>query len=143
MQSELSLWTRDALQDIVPHCAEHGIAFIPFSPLGRGFLTGRIGAGTSFERSDFRGRNPRFTPEAIDANQAIADAVRAVADRLGAAPGQVALAWVLAQGDHVVPIPGTKRLTYLEENLGAADLELSAEDLAELDALPAAVGERY
>ena len=143
LQSELSLWTRGALDDVVPYCSEHGMAFVPFSPLGRGFLTGRIAAGASFDGSDFRGRNPRFTAEAINANQAIADAVRDVADRLGAAPGQVALAWVLAQGEHVVPIPGTKRLKYLEENLAAADLTLSPEDLAELDALPAAVGERY
>jgi aryl-alcohol dehydrogenase-like predicted oxidoreductase len=143
VQSELSLWTRGALDDVLPYCAEHGMAFVPFSPLGRGFLTGKIAAGTSFDGSDFRGRNPRFTTEAIDANQAIADAVRVVADRLGAAPGQVALAWVLAQGEHVVPIPGTKRIAYLEENLAAAELVLSADDLAELDALPAAVGERY
>jgi len=143
VQSELSLWTRGALDDVVPYCAASGIAFVPFSPLGRGFLTGRIAAGSSFGESDFRGRNPRFTPEAIDANQAITVAVRGVADRLGAAPGQVALAWVLAQGEHVVPIPGTKRLAYLEENLAAAELELSAGDLAELDTLPAAVGERY
>lgn len=143
VQSELSLWTRDPLAEVLPFCADHGIAFVPFSPLGRGFLTGRIGADASFGSADFRGRNPRFTAEALTANQALADRVRAIADRLDAAPGQVAIAWVLAQGEQVVPIPGTKRMAYLEENLDAADLEFSAEDLAELDDLPAAVGARY
>ena len=143
VQSELSLWTRDPLAEVVPYCREHGAAFVPFSPLGRGFLTGRISADASFDSSDFRGRNPRFAAEALHANQAIAERVRAVAERLGAAPGQVALAWVLAQGDHVIPIPGTKRLEYLEENVGAAEVVLGAADLAELDALPAAVGSRY
>jgi aryl-alcohol dehydrogenase-like predicted oxidoreductase len=143
VQSELSLWTRDPLAEVLPFCAANGIAFVPFSPLGRGFLTGRIAADASFGSSDFRGRNPRFTAEALTANQALADHVRAVADRLGAAPGQVAIAWVLAQGEQVVPIPGTKRMAYLEENLGAAELELTQDDLAELDELPAAVGERY
>lgn len=143
VQSELSLWTRDPLEAVVPWCREHDVAFVPFSPLGRGFLTGRIAADASFDSSDFRGRNPRFASEALAANQAITSRVRAVADRLGAAPGQVALAWVLAQGEHVVPIPGTKRLEYLEENLGAAELVLNDADLAELDALPGAVGSRY
>jgi aryl-alcohol dehydrogenase-like predicted oxidoreductase len=143
VQSELSLWTRDPLEEVLPWCKEHDVAFVPFAPLGRGFLTGRIGADDRFDSSDFRGRNPRFSAEALAANQALADRVRAVADRLGAAPGQVALAWVLAQGDQVLPIPGTKRLEYLEENIGAARLELSDADLAELDALPGAVGSRY
>jgi aryl-alcohol dehydrogenase-like predicted oxidoreductase len=143
VQSELSLWTRDPLAEVLPFCAANGIAFVPFSPLGRGFLTGRIAADASFGSSAFRGRKPRFTAEALTANQALADHVRAVADRLGAAPGQVAIAWVLAQGEQVVPIPGTKRMAYLEENLGAAELELTQDDLAELDELPAAVGERY
>jgi len=142
LQSELSLWTRDALGDVLPWCAAHGAAFIPFAPLGRGFLTGAVSAG-SFDDRDFRAGNPRFTREAMDANLAIVDAVRAVASRLGAAPGQVALAWCLAQGEHVVPIPGTKRIAFLEENAAAAQVELSAEDLAELDALPAPVGSRY
>ncbi len=143
VQSELSLWTRDPLAEVVPYCRDHHVAFVPFSPLGRGFLTGRIAADASFDPSDFRGRNPRFSSEALSANQAIADRVRAVADRVDAAPGQVALAWALAQGEHVIPIPGTKRLAYLEENAGAADLVLSVVDLAELDELPAAVGARY
>jgi aryl-alcohol dehydrogenase-like predicted oxidoreductase len=143
VQSELSLWTRGALDEIVPFCAEHGIAFVPFSPLGRGFLTGRLTSRDELEEGDARRSWPRFEQEAMEANQAIVDAVRRVAARHEVAPGQIALAWVLAQGDHVVPIPGTKRLPYLEENLGAADVVLTAEDLAELDALPEAVGSRY
>ena len=142
LQSELSLWTRDPLGDVLPWCERNGAAFIPFAPLGRGFLTGAQ-AGASYEDTDFRARNPRFTRDAVAANQAIVEQVRAVADRIDAAPGQVALAWTLAQGDHVVPIPGTKRIAYLEENAAAARVELSASDLEALDALPAAVGARY
>lgn len=143
VQSELSLWTRDPLDDgVLAWCAAHGAAFIPFSPLGRGFLTGAITAD-SFDDSDFRARNPRFTREALDANLAIVDAVRAVAAAHDATPGQVALAWTLAQGEHVVPIPGTKRVAYLEENAAAAHLRLGPEDHAALDALPAPVGARY
>ena len=142
VQSELSLWTRDPLPEVLPWCVENGIGFLPYSPLGRGFLTGAVTAG-SFDDKDFRARNPRFTPEAMAANTAIVDAVRAVADRVQATPAQVALAWVLAQGEHVVPIPGTKKLRYLEQNAAAAEVSLSAEDLAELDALPAPVGPRY
>jgi aryl-alcohol dehydrogenase-like predicted oxidoreductase len=142
IQSEMSLWTRDPLADIVPWCAEHGARFVPFSPLGRGFLTGAISAA-SFDESDFRSNNPRFTAEAVDANQAIVARVREVAERVGATSAQVALAWTLAQGEHVLPIPGTKRRRYLEENLAAGDLVLSPEDLAALDALPVAEGARY
>ena len=142
IQSEMSLWTRDPLVDIVPWCAEHGARFVPFSPLGRGFLTGAISAA-GFDESDFRSNNPRFTAEAVDANQAIVARVREVAERVGATPAQVALAWTLAQGEHVLPIPGTKRRRYLEENLGAGDLVLSPDDLADLDALPVAEGARY
>ncbi len=127
----------------MPWCRDHDTAFIPFSPLGRGFLTGAITSGTTFGEDDFRGRNPRFTAEAVDANQAIVDRVREVAERLEATPGQVALAWCLAQYEQVLPIPGTRRVERLEENAGAARLELSAEDLADLDSLPAAAGERY
>ena len=143
VQSELSLWTRGALDDVVPSCAANDIAFVPFAPLGRGFLAGGVDKTTTFEDDDFRSRNPRFTSEARGANQAIADRVREIAGRLDATPAQVAIAWTLAQGDHVIPIPGTKRLRYLEDNLGAADLRLSEDDLAELDALPAPVGSRY
>jgi aryl-alcohol dehydrogenase-like predicted oxidoreductase len=142
VQSELSLWTRDALAEVVPWCAAHGAAFLPFAPLGRGFLTGSL-PPREFAPGDFRRNNPRFQPSAMDANQALVGRVGAVAQRHGATPAQVALAWVLAQGDHVVPIPGTKRIERLEENVAAAELTLSPEDLAELDALPAPVGSRY
>jgi aryl-alcohol dehydrogenase-like predicted oxidoreductase len=139
---ELSLWTRDPLPEVLPWCAENGAGFLPFSPLGRGFLTGTVTAG-SFDANDFRAKNPRFTEEAMAANTALVDVVRAVADRRGATPAQVALAWVLAQGEHVVPIPGTKKVGYLEQNAAAANLQLTAADLAELDALPAPTGARY
>jgi aryl-alcohol dehydrogenase-like predicted oxidoreductase len=143
VQSELSLWTRDWLGDVVPWCRENGVAFLPFSPLGRGFLTGAVGTDRAFEKGDFRAANPRFQPDALAANQAIVDAVRAVAARHGATPAQVALAWLLAQGPQVVPIPGTKRVERLEENVAASDLVLTGADLAQLDALPAPVGARY
>jgi aryl-alcohol dehydrogenase-like predicted oxidoreductase len=143
VQSELSLWTRDAIDDrVLAWCAEHGATFIPFSPLGRGFLTGAITAA-AFDDGDFRARNPRFTPAAIEANLAIVDVVKAVAARLDTTPAQVALAWVLAQGEHVVPIPGTRRVERLEENAGAAWLTLDAEALTQLDAIPAPAGARY
>jgi aryl-alcohol dehydrogenase-like predicted oxidoreductase len=142
VQSELSLWTRDALPAVAPWCAANGAAFVPFSPLGRGFLTGTI-TDASFDASDFRSRNPRFTAEAVDANQAVVAAVRSIADRIGATPAQVAIAWTLAQGEHVIPIPGTKRIRYLQENVAAADLELGRTELDELDALPEASGTRY
>jgi aryl-alcohol dehydrogenase-like predicted oxidoreductase len=143
VQSELSLWTRDPLQNGVKDwCAKHGVALVPYSPLGRGFLTGRLDRDR-LEDDDARRRWPRFQREAMDANQRIVDAVREVAARHDAEPGQIALAWVLAQGQHVVPIPGTKRIPYLEENVAAADVLLTSEDLALLDALPAPVGARY
>ncbi|TAL16757.1 MAG: aldo/keto reductase [Frankiales bacterium] len=142
VQSELSLWTRDPLPEVLPWCAENGAGFLAFSPLGRGFLTGTLAPG-SFDDGDFRARNPRFTPEAMAANTALVEQVRAVAGRVGATPAQVSLAWVLAQGEHVVPIPGTKKLRYLEENAASATVTLTADDLAELDALPAPVGARY
>jgi aryl-alcohol dehydrogenase-like predicted oxidoreductase len=142
LQSELSLWTRDAIGGTLAWCERHGAAFVPFSPLGRGYLTGTL-TSASFETQDFRATNPRFTREAIDANVVIVDAIRAVAARLGATAAQVAIAWCLAQGDHVLPIPGTKRRAYLEENVAAASLRLSPDDLAELDALPPASAPRY
>jgi aryl-alcohol dehydrogenase-like predicted oxidoreductase len=142
VQSEASLWTRDAFAEVVPWCAAHDAAFLPFAPLGRGFLTGAL-APRSFGAGDFRKNNPRFQAEAMDANQALVERVKAVASRHGAAPAQVAIAWLLAQGEHVVPIPGTRRVARLEENAAAASLELSTEDLAELDELPEAVGSRY
>jgi aryl-alcohol dehydrogenase-like predicted oxidoreductase len=131
------------LPEVLPFCAANGIAFVPFSPLGRGFLTGRLTSRDELVEGDARRNWPRFEQQALEANQAIVDAVRRVAARHDAAPGQIALAWTLAQGEHVVPIPGTKRIPYLEENAAAADLDLTAEDLAELDAVPEAVGTRY
>jgi aryl-alcohol dehydrogenase-like predicted oxidoreductase len=142
LQSELSLWTRDPLDEVLPWCRDHGVAFVPFSPLGRGYLTGTL-AGASFEGRDFRATNPRFTPEALDANTAIVDVVRRIGERHDATPAQVALAWCLAQGDHVLPIPGTKRMRYVEENVAAASLELTPQDLGELDDVPQALGSRY
>lgn len=142
IQSELSLWTRGPLDDVVPWCAENGAAFVPFSPLGRGFLTGAVNAG-SFGSADFRASNPRFTEEAMAANEALVAEVRRIAEAAGATAAQVALAWTLAQGEHVIPIPGTKRVAYLEENVAAADVSLDADQLAALDALPEPVGERY
>jgi aryl-alcohol dehydrogenase-like predicted oxidoreductase len=143
VQSELSLWTRDALAGVLPYCQEQGIAFVPFSPLGRGFLTGRFASPGDLPRDDFRRGLPRFQPDALRANQAVAARVREVAATAGATPAQVALAWVLAQGRYVVPIPGTKTPRYLADNAGAADLELSAAALAELDAAPTPRGARY
>src|SRR3954452_10538213 len=128
VQSEGSLWTRDAFAEVVPWCAAHDAAFLPFAPLGRGFLTGKLETQT-FPSGDFRKNNPRFQPEAMDANAALVETVKAVAARLDATPAQVALAWLLAQGEHVVPIPGTKKRSRLEENAAAASVVLSADDL--------------
>jgi aryl-alcohol dehydrogenase-like predicted oxidoreductase len=143
VQSELSLWTRNALADVLPHCQKHGIAFLPFSPLGRGFLTGRFSSFDDLPQEDFRRGLPRFQQAALRANLAIVGRVRKIAERAGATSAQVALAWVLAQGRHVVPIPGTKTPKYLTDNAGAADVELSPADLAELDVLPSPQGTRY
>jgi aryl-alcohol dehydrogenase-like predicted oxidoreductase len=142
VQSEGSLWTRDAFAEVVPWCASHDAAFLPFAPLGRGFLTGKLETQT-FPSGDFRKNNPRFQPEAMDANATLVETVKAVAARLDATPAQVALAWLLAQGEHIAPIPGTKRRSRLEENAAASSLVLGASDLAELDALPEAAGSRY
>jgi aryl-alcohol dehydrogenase-like predicted oxidoreductase len=142
VQSELSVWTRDRLDDVLPWCREHDVAFIPFAPLGRGYLTGTITAA-SFDERDFRARNPRFTRAALQANLAIVERVRAIAERVGATPAQVALAWVLAQDELVVPIPGTTKVERVEENADAAFVSLSAGDLDELDAVPDTVGDRY
>lgn len=142
VQSELSLWTRDPVPEVLPWCLAHGVGFLAFSPLGRGFLTGTVDV-TKLDRDDFRAANPRFTEAAAERNAALLEPIRAVAGRHGVTPAQVALAWVLAQGPHVVPIPGTKRTRYVEENSAAADVVLTAADMAELDALPAAAGSRY
>jgi aryl-alcohol dehydrogenase-like predicted oxidoreductase len=129
VQSEYSLWYRDPEVEILPTLEELGIGFVPFSPLGAGFLTGKIDASTQFDSSDFRNFVPRFTPEARQANQALVELVRSVAQRKSATPAQIALAWLLAQKPWIVPIPGTTKLHRLEENLGAAEVVLSAGDL--------------
>jgi aryl-alcohol dehydrogenase-like predicted oxidoreductase len=143
VQSELSLWTRDVLAEVLPFCKEEGIALIPFSPLGRGFLTGRFSSFDDLPQDDFRRQLPRFQQDAIRTNLAIVARVREVAERAGVTPAQVALAWVLAQGTLVVPIPGTKTPKYLEDNAAAAGVELNAAQMAELDALPPPEGTRY
>ena len=143
VQSELSLWTRDYLGDVLPWCEANGASFVAFSPLGRGFLTGTISADTRFGEADFRSTLPRFTAEAVAANQRIVESVREVAARLGRTPAQVALAWVLARGEHVLAIPGTQREKYLRQNVEASEIVLSPADLEELDAIPSPVGGRY
>jgi aryl-alcohol dehydrogenase-like predicted oxidoreductase len=146
LQTEYSLFTRDLEDDILPVLRELGIGLVPYSPLGRGLLTGAITATDDLDSTDSRRSPyfPRFSGDALEANLALVAKIREIADAKGATPGQLALAWVLAQGDDVVPIPGTKRVKYLEENVAAASVELSADDLARLDeAVPAAVGERY
>jgi aryl-alcohol dehydrogenase-like predicted oxidoreductase len=143
VQSEFSLWTRDIQAEVLPYCIEQGIGVLPFSPLGRGFLAGGLRSYDELPENDFRRRNPRFQDEALRQNLAIADRVREIADRVGASPAQVALAWIVAQGPQVVPIPGTKTPKYLADNVGAGDLRLGEADLADLDALPAPVGGRY
>jgi aryl-alcohol dehydrogenase-like predicted oxidoreductase len=133
VQSEYSLWYRGPEREILPTLEELGIGFVPFSPLGAGFLTGKIDASTKFDSSEFRSNVPRFAPDALKANLALVDLVRDVAARKGATPAQVALAWLLAQKPWIVPIPGTTKLHRLEENLGATAVELTPEDLREID----------
>ena len=144
LQTEYSLWTRDVEAEVLPTCRELGIGFVAYSPLGRGFLTGAVSSG-GFEEGDFRAALPRFAPENAEVNGSIVNAVREVGVRIGSSPAQVALAWLLAQGGDIVPIPGTKRLKYLEENIGATSITLDAEaleDLASAARLPVA-GARY
>ena len=143
LQTEYSLWSRDPEKEILPVVRELGIGFVPYSPLGRGFLTGTIRSVDALDADDFRRANPRFEGENLEANIRIVELVDAVAAELGAKPGQVALAWLLAQGDDIAPIPGTKRVSYLEENVAADALELSAAQLATLDAVAVPQGERY
>ncbi|MEU8323788.1 aldo/keto reductase [Nonomuraea sp. NPDC048881] len=142
VQSELSLWTRDHLSTSLEWCARHDAAFVAYSPLGRGFLTGRF-REAGFSPDDYRSRNPRFQEENLKANLVIVNAVERIAARHQATAAQVALAWTLAQGEHVVPIPGSRRRSRVEENAAAARLRLTPEDLADLDALPAPAGSRY
>jgi aryl-alcohol dehydrogenase-like predicted oxidoreductase len=133
IQSEYSLWTRDPEPEILPLCEELGIGFVPWAPLGQGFLTGKINTTTTFDSSDSRSMFPRFTPEAIKANQALVDLLGQIAARKQATPAQIALAWLLAQKPGIVPIPGTRKLARLDENLGAADVELTRDDLHEIE----------
>jgi aryl-alcohol dehydrogenase-like predicted oxidoreductase len=143
VQSEFSLWTRDVQAEVLPYCEEQGIGFLPFSPLGRGFLLGRFASFDELPENDQRRRLPRFQQDNLTANLGIAARIREVADRIAATPAQVALAWLAAQGPHIVPIPGTKTPKYLADNAAAADIRLSGDTLAELDAIPAPVGSRY
>ncbi|MEZ0447233.1 aldo/keto reductase [Cellulomonas sp. ICMP 17802] len=140
LQSEYSLWTRDPEAEVLPVLDELGIGFVPFSPLGKGFLTGTVDTTTTFTEKDVRATIPRFTEENRQANQALVDLVTEVAQRRGATPAQVALAWLLAQQPWIVPIPGTRRLTRLDENLAAAELELTADDLAQLSSAADRIG---
>jgi aryl-alcohol dehydrogenase-like predicted oxidoreductase len=143
VQTEYSLWTRDPEAELIPVLRELGIGFVPYSPLGRGFLTGAIRSTEHLDASDFRRNNPRFEDENLAANLRIVDAVEAVAKQASATPAQVALAWILAQGEHIAPIPGTKRVDRLEENLDADALALTLEQIAMLNAIEAPVGDRY
>jgi aryl-alcohol dehydrogenase-like predicted oxidoreductase len=135
LQSEYSLWTRDLETEIIPTLRELGIGLVPYSPLGRGFLTGGITGSTEFSADDYRLGQPRFQADNLQRNLALVEAVKSTAQRKGCTPAQLALAWVLAQGDDVVPIPGTKRRKYLDDNIGALDVRLSAEDQSELEAV--------
>ena len=144
VQTEYSLWTRDVEAEILPTLRELGIGLVAYSPLGRGFLSGRFATPDELDENDFRRHQPRFTGENLEQNRRLVEKLAEIATEKECTTGQLALAWVLAQGQDIVPIPGTKRRAYLEENLGAADVVLTADDLARLDAeLPAAAGERY
>jgi aryl-alcohol dehydrogenase-like predicted oxidoreductase len=144
VQTEYSLWSRDPETAILPTCRELGIGFVAYSPLGRGFLSGRFTSPDQLDENDFRRTGPRFTGENLEANLKLAAKLAEIAEEKGITAAQLAIAWVLAQGEDIVPIPGTKRRTYLEDNAGAADVELTDEDLARIDAeLPPVAGERY
>ncbi|MEU6553501.1 aldo/keto reductase [Streptomyces sp. NPDC046915] len=144
VQTEYSLWTRDPEAEVLPTCRELGIGFVPYSPLGRGFLAGRFSSPDELDKDDWRRGGPRFTGGNLEVNQRLAEKVKEIAAEKDVTPAQLAIAWVLAQGEDLVPIPGTKRRGYLEQNAGAIDVELTKEDLARIDAeLPKAAGERY
>jgi aryl-alcohol dehydrogenase-like predicted oxidoreductase len=144
VQTEYSLWTRELEAEILPTLRQLGIGLVAYSPLGRGFLSGRFSSADDLDQNDWRRTNPRFSDENNEHNRAVAETVQQLAADKGCTPAQLALAWVLAQGDDIVPIPGTKRRTYLEQNAAAVDVELTADDLARIDAeLPEAAGERY
>jgi aryl-alcohol dehydrogenase-like predicted oxidoreductase len=146
VQSEYSLWWREPEAQVLPACEELGIGFVPYSPLGRGYLTGRMDETTAFGANDNRATLPRFTPEALKANRPVVELLQRIGERLGATPAQAALAWLLARKPWIVPIPGTTKLSRLEENLGAADIELSPDDLRRIDEAAARItvrGDRY
>src|SRR5207253_2049454 len=146
LQTEYSLWTRDPESDVLPACRELGISFVAYSPLGRGFLTGQIKSPDDLDADDWRRMNPRFQGENFRKNLDLVKQIEAMAQRKGVTPSQLALAWVLAQGDDIIPIPGTKRVKYLEENAAAVNIKLTPDEIAQLDAaLPpgAAAGTRY
>ena len=146
LQSEYSLWTRVPEKEVIPTLEELGIALVPYSPLGKGFLTGKMNENTKFESSDFRSTLPRFTPDALKANQALIELLNSIAERKKATPAQIALAWLLAQKPWIVPIPGTTKLHRLEENIGAEDIELTSDDLREIDTASSRIkvqGARY
>jgi aryl-alcohol dehydrogenase-like predicted oxidoreductase len=146
LQNEYSLWTRTPEMEVIPTLEELGIGFVPYSPLGRGFLTGKMDEKTAFDSSDFRSSLPRFTPQARKANQALIDLLISIAERKNATPAQIALAWLLAQKPWIVPIPGTTKLNRLEENIGAVAIELTPDDLSEIDSAASKIevqGARY
>ena len=146
LQNEYSLWFRDPEEEVLPILEELGVGFVPYRPLGRGFLTGKINENTTFDSSDFRNILPRFTPEARKTNQALVDLLGEIAKRKKATPAQIALAWLLAQKPWIVPIPGTTKLHRLEENIGAAAIELTADDLREIESAASKItvqGARY
>jgi aryl-alcohol dehydrogenase-like predicted oxidoreductase len=144
VQTEYSLWSRDPEADVIPVCRELGIGFVPYAPLGRGFLSGRFTSPDELDEADFRRRGPRFTGDNLAANLKLAAKIAELASAKGITPAQLAIAWVLAQGDDLVPIPGTKRRKYVEENAAAADVQLTADDTARIEAeLPGVAGERY
>jgi aryl-alcohol dehydrogenase-like predicted oxidoreductase len=144
VQSEYSLWTRDVEDEVLPTLRELGIALVAYSPLGRGFLSGRFSSPEELDEGDFRRYGPRFSGENLKHNLQLAERVKQLAQEKGVTPGQLALAWVLSRGEQVLPIPGTKRVSYLEENLKAADIELTPEESERIaQAIPAAAGDRY
>jgi len=146
VQSEYSIWWRVVEEAILPTCEELGIGFVPFSPLGRGYLTGKVDETTTFHRTDIRSHNPRFTPEAMRANRVVVDLLERIAAQKGATPAQIALAWLLAQKSWIVSIPGSRKLERLQENLGALNIQMAADDLRDIDQAMAqitVVGDRY
>jgi aryl-alcohol dehydrogenase-like predicted oxidoreductase len=146
LQSEYSLWWRKPEQEVIPTLEELGIGFVPYSPLGKGFLTGRFDENAKFDSTDFRSKLPRFTPEALKANQAVVDLLGKIATQKGATPAQIALAWLLAQKPWIVPIPGTTKLSRLEENIGSVAIKLTSDDLREIDSAASKItveGDRY